>query len=248
MNNVVLVTGVSSGIGKATAKLFAQNGWRVIGVARGKTNDLDFVHHYICGDVSKVEDVDRIFHEIRNEEGFITSLVNNAGTQICKPITETDIEEWDLVLNTNLRAAYLFIKNSFPLMREKDGSIINVSSVHAIATSKNISSYAASKGALVSLTRAVAIELAPNIRVNAVLPGAVETPMLYEGFMRGHLTCKDIHSQIEEISRRTVIGRVGIPREIAQMILFLADETRSSFITGQAFIVDGGATARLSTE
>lgn len=248
MNNVVLITGVSSGIGKATAKLFAQNGWHVIGVARREIHNLDFIHHYICGDVSKIEDVEKVFKEINDKEGYITTLVNNAGTQICKPIIETNIEEWDLVLNTNLRAAYLFIKNSFPLMRENGGSIINVSSVHAIATSKNISSYVASKGALVSLTRAVAIELAPNIRVNAVLPGAVCTPMLHNGFMRGHLKCEGIQSQIEELSCRTVIGRIGTPEEISQSILFLADENRSSFITGQVIVVDGGATARLSTE
>jgi NAD(P)-dependent dehydrogenase (short-subunit alcohol dehydrogenase family) len=230
MNKVALITGASSGIGSAAAKLFAQEGWYVIGVARRKMNKPEGINHYISGDVSKILDVQRIFDEITNEEGRIDALINNAGIQICKPLVETTVDEWDAISNTN-------------------GSIVNVSSVHAIATSANIAAYAASKGAILALTRAMAIELAhDNIRVNAVLPGAVDTPMLHEGFTRGHLELSDPQQQIEELSRRTVIGRVGMPNEIAQAILFLADESRSSFITAQMLVVDGGATAKLSTE
>ena len=249
MNKVALITGVSSGIGSATAKLFAQEGWHVIGVARRKMSKLEGINHYISGDVSKVFDVQRIFDEITNEEGRIDALINNAGIQICKLLVETTIDEWDAIMNTNVRSIFLCVKNAYPLMHEHGGSIVNVSSVHAIATSASIAAYAASKGAILALTRAMAIELAhENIRVNAVLPGAVDTPMLREGFKRGHLEVSDPQQQIEELSRRTVIGRVGMPEEIAQAILFLADESRSSFITGQMLVVDGGATAKLSTE
>jgi len=249
MNKVVLITGASSGIGSATAELFAQEGWHVIGVARRKMNKPEGINHYISGDVSKVSDVQRIFDEITNEEGRIDALVSNAGTQVCKPLVETTVDEWDAVMNTNVRSMFLCVKNAYPLMQEHGGSIVNVSSVHAIATSANIAAYAASKGAMLALTRAMAIELAhENIRVNAVLPGAVDTPMLHEGLTRGHLGISDPQQQIEELSRRTVIGRVGAPGEIAQAILFLADESRSSFITGQMLVVDGGATAKLSTE
>ncbi|HEY3310218.1 MAG TPA: SDR family oxidoreductase, partial [Anaerolineales bacterium] len=125
----------------------------------------------------------------------------------------------------------------------------NTSSVHAVATSVNISAYAASKGGLLALTRAMAIEFAPdNIRVNAILPGAVDTPMLRAGMNRGHLSGDDIHVRLENLARKTVNGRIGQPEEIAHAIYFLADNTQSSFMTGQAMIVDGGATARLSTE
>lgn len=249
MNKVALITGVSSGIGGATAELFAQEGWQVIGVARRKMNEPEGINHYISGDVSKVSDVQRIFDEITNEEGRIDALVNNAGTQVCKPLVETTVDEWDAVMDTNVRSMFLCVKNAYPLMHEHGGSIVNVSSVHAIATSANIAAYAASKGAILALTRAMAIELAHNnIRVNAVLPGAVDTPMLHEGLTRGHLGISDPQQQIEELSRRTVMGRVGGPEEIAQAILFLADESRSSFITGQMLVVDGGATAKLSTE
>jgi NAD(P)-dependent dehydrogenase (short-subunit alcohol dehydrogenase family) len=249
MNKVALITGASSGIGSATAKLFAQEGWHVIGVARRKMNKPEGINHYISGDVSKVSDVQRIFDEITNEEGRIDALINNAGIQICKPLVETTVDEWDAIMNTNVRSIFLCVKNAYPLMQEHGGSVVNVSSVHAIATSANIAAYATSKGAIVALTRAMAIELAhENIRVNAVLPGAVDTPMLRAGFKRGHLGMGDSQQQIEELSRRTVIGRVGMPNEIAQAILFLADESCSSFITGQMLVVDGGATAKLSTE
>jgi NAD(P)-dependent dehydrogenase (short-subunit alcohol dehydrogenase family) len=124
-----------------------------------------------------------------------------------------------------------------------------MSSVHAVATSANIAAYAASKGGLLAFTRALAIEFAPdNIRVNAVLPGAVDTPMLRAGMNRGHVSGGDITTRLDNLARKTVNGRIGKPEEIAHAVYFLADENQSSFMTGQALIVDGGATARLSTE
>ncbi len=126
---------------------------------------------------------------------------------------------------------------------------MNVSSVHAVATSANIAAYAASKGGLLALTRAMAIEFATDqIRVNAILPGAVDTPMLHAGLNRSHTRGDSLDRRLENLAHKTVIGRVGTPAEIAHAIYFLADETQSSFMTGQALIVDGGATARLSTE
>jgi len=126
---------------------------------------------------------------------------------------------------------------------------VNVSSVHAITTSVNIAAYAASKGAMLGLTRALAIELASNnIRVNAVLPGAVDTPMLHSGLSRGYLQGNNIVDLVEQLGSKNIRGRVGQPHEIAEAIYFLADKSRSSFMTGQSLVVDGGATTRLSTE
>jgi NAD(P)-dependent dehydrogenase (short-subunit alcohol dehydrogenase family) len=154
-----------------------------------------------------------------------------------------------MVMESNLRSVYLAIRNAYPLMKEHGGAIINVSSVHAIATSAKIAAYAASKGALSALTRALAIELTEDkIRVNAVLPGAVDTPMLRSGLRRGHLAGQDEFELVKALGARHVIGRVGEPEEIGEAILFLADSKRSSFITGQSIVVDGGATIRLSTE
>jgi NAD(P)-dependent dehydrogenase (short-subunit alcohol dehydrogenase family) len=180
----------------------------------------------------------------------LDALVNNAAVQIAKPLLETSVEEWDAVMVSNLRAVFLAVKLAHPLMRTSGrGAIVNVSSVHAVATSAHIASYAASKGGLLALSRAMAIEFAPDqIRVNAILPGAVDTPMLRAGLSRGHVGKGSIPDRLENLASKTVIGRVGKPEEIAHAIYFLADETQSSFMTGQALIVDGGATARLSTE
>jgi NAD(P)-dependent dehydrogenase (short-subunit alcohol dehydrogenase family) len=249
VSKVVVITGVAGGIGSASARAFADAGWHVIGVARRKAEALTGVQHFIRADVSDISASQRIFTEVADNEGQVDALINNAAIQICKPLVETTPEEWDAVMTSNLRSVYLAVRNAYPLMRSHSGAIVNVSSVHAIATSANIAAYAASKGALLSLTRALAIELAPEgIRVNAVLPGAVDTPMLHSGLTRGHLKGADIGELMQELGRRTVIGRVGRPEEIAQAILFLADSDRSSFMTGQALVVDGGATARLSTE
>ena len=114
---------------------------------------------------------------------------------------------------------------------------------------KFVPAYAASKGGLLALTRAMAIEFArDNIRVNAILPGAVDTPMLRAGLQRGHLGGVDIKERLKNLAQKTVNGRVGKPEEIAHAIYFLVDDEQSSFMTGQGLIVDGGATARLSTE
>ena len=190
-----------------------------------------------------------VFDEIKSEEGRIDSLVNNAALQICKPILETTVEEWDAVFNTNVRSVFYTSKLAHPLMAEKGGSIVNVSSVHAIATSLDIAAYAASKGAIKTLTQNLAIEFArDNIRVNAVLPGAVDTPMLHRGLMRDNFEEDSLERKINTLASKTVFGHVGKPDEIAQVIYFLSDVDRSSFCTGQALVIDGGATVRLSTE
>lgn len=249
MSKVVLITGVSGGIGSATAQIFARAGWHVIGVDLHQRDNLQDVHHFICADVSDVADSQRIFAEVTKDEGSIDALINNAAIQICKPLVETTPDEWDAVMASNLRSVYLAVRYAYPLMRGHDSAIVNVSSVHAIATSANVAAYATSKGALLSLTRALALELAPDkIRVNAVLPGAVDTPMLHAGLKRGHIEGSDLQGLIRAIGNRTAMGRVGQPAEIAQTILFLADNERSSFMTGQTQVVDGGAIARLSTE
>ena len=249
MKKVVLITGVSGGIGRATARLFADEGWKVVGVVRKQMDSVAGVRHLICADVSDATAWQHIFDEIHDKEGRIDALINNAAIQICKPLVETTPEEWDAVMASNVRSVYLGVRHTYPLMRPHGGSIVNVSSVHAVATSTNIAAYAASKGALLTLTRALAIELANDrIRVNAVLPGAVDTPMLHSGLTRGYTQVANVEELLQDLGKRTVIGRVGQPGEIAQAILFLADNDRSSFVTGQALVVDGGATARLSTE
>lgn len=248
---VVLITGAAGGIGSATAKLFSEQGWIVVGVDRRDfaEGDIVGVEHFIKADIAETEASRAIFEQVQEKVGRLDALINNAAVQVAKPLIETTPEEWDMVMASNLRSVYLGIRHAYPLLKASEGAIINVSSVHAIATSANIAAYAASKGALSALTRALAIELTDDkIRVNAVLPGAVDTPMLRAGLMRGHLEGNDEYELVKALGAKHVIGRVGQPEEIARAILFLADTTWSSFMTGQSIVVDGGATIRLSTE
>lgn len=247
----MLITGAAGGIGRATVKIFCEQGWSVIGVDRNDFGE-PFPDNglFIRADISHPEDLQSIYDQTRSFRPYLNAVVNNAAFQVNKPLLETSIEEWDMVMANNLRSAFLSAKLAYPLFKNAGGgAIVNVSSVHAIQTSMNISAYAASKGGLLALTRVMAIEFAKdNIRVNAILPGAVDTPMLRDGLGRGHLGGDSMHERLENLARKTVNGRVGLPVEIARAIYFLADSSQSSFMTGQALVVDGGATARLSTE
>jgi NAD(P)-dependent dehydrogenase (short-subunit alcohol dehydrogenase family) len=251
MTKTVLITGAAGGIGRATVKLFADKGWRVIGVDRAPFG-VDFPEEglFISADISRGEELQSIFDKAHAFTDSLDALINNAAYQIAKPMLETTVEEWDAVMASNLRSVFLAVKLAHPLLKARGGgTVVNVSSVHAVQTSANIAAYAASKGGLLALTRAMAIEFAPdNIRVNAILPGAVDTPMLRAGLNRGHVSGGDVQTRLDNLARRTVSGKVGQPEEIAHAIYFLADSEQSSFMTGQAMIVDGGATARLSTE
>jgi len=247
----VLITGAGGGIGRATLDFFLEQGWRVIGVDRlPRQDDFPAGGCFIQADISQPGSAGQIFEQAQAFSPTLDALVNNAAVQVANPLVETTVEEWDAVMASNLRPAFLLSKLAYPLLKAAGGgAIINVSSVHAVQTSANIAAYAASKGGLLALTRAMAIEFArDNIRVNAILPGAVDTPMLRSGLDRGHVGDGDLQSRLDNLARKTVNGRIGQPQEIAHAIYFLADESQSSFMTGQAMIVDGGATARLSTE
>jgi len=247
----VLITGAAGGIGRATVRLFAESNWHVIGVDRAPYGE-NYPENgiFINADISDPQELADIFSQAESFSKRLDALINNAAVQIAKPLLETTVEEWDAVMVSNLRAVFMAMKLAFPLFEATGGgAVVNVSSVHAVATSANIATYAASKGGMLALTRAMAIEFAPSdIRVNAILPGAVDTPMLHAGLSRGHVGEGSLPERLENLAHKTVIGRVGTPEEIAHAIYFLADSTQSSFMTGQALIVDGGATARLSTE
>lgn len=242
IKRVMLITGAAGGIGRATVDLFHEKGWIVIGVDRNKIDD-SFPENglFIQADISDPNRLAEIYEAVKNFTDSLDAVINNAALQVVKPLLETSVEEWDAVMASNLRSVFLGAKLAYPLLKTRGGgSIVNVSSVHAIATSSGVGSYAASKGGLLALTRSMAIEFAQdNIRVNAILPGAVNTPML-----SAHLD----QVRLENLAKRTVNGRIGMPSEIAHAIYFLADDDQSSFMTGQSIVVDGGATAKLSTE
>ena len=249
MKRNVLITGVAGGIGYATARAFVKAGWKVIGIDKHdmvkRSNSIVFLK----GDISNAEVSKKLFKDVSDNVKKLDVIVNNAAVQICKPITKMNPNEWDSVMETNLRSVFLSVRHGYKLIRKPGGSIVNVSSVHALATSTNIAAYAASKGAVLALTRAIALELAgEGIRVNAVLPGAVDTQMLRSGLSRGHIEGHIINDMLKSLCNKIPLRRIGQPEEIAQSILFLADNKQSSFITGEALVVDGGALARLSTE
>ena len=247
---IVLVTGAAQGIGLATVRLFLEEGWTVVGWdVRPIPLEPSETFWPMQVDVAQPDQVAQAMDAVGQRFGRLDALVNNAAVQITGPLVETTPEAWDRLMAVNLKGVYLVARAAYPWLRAAGrAAVVNVASVHALATSAHIGAYAASKGGVLALTRAMAIEWAPEIRVNAVLPGAVDTPMLRAGLQRGHFTGEDVEARMQALARRTVAQRVARPEEIAQAILFLADHRRSSFIYGHGLVVDGGATIRLSTE
>lgn len=245
MRNVV-ITGACGGIGQASVSVFAAAGWRVLAVDRADPPVDLHTDDFIQLDVAEPQCVETLVERVGPLH--LHALVNNAAVSHDAPMEQTDSYTFDLVLATNLRAPFNLTARFRRHLAAANGAVVNVSSVHAMATSENVSAYAASKGGLVAFTRAAALELAPDgVRCNAVLPGATDTAMLKAGLARRPHR-EGPQGNRRQLESRTPLRRIGRPEEIAQAILFLADNEWSSFITGQLLVVDGGALARLSTE
>lgn len=248
----VLITGAAGGVGRATVALFLSEGWRVIAVDVIKQPEpaLPKQATFISLDISFAAEVDALADRLSIElPDGLHALVNNAAVQITKPLVQTSAEEWDRVHAVNLRAPFLVAKTLHPALKKAKGAIVNVSSVHAIATSAEIGAYASTKGGLLALTRAMAIEFADDgIRVNVVLPGATDTPMLDAGLSREHVKGSSLATRKADLAKKILLKRLAAPEEIARVIYFLADPKQSSYITGQSLVADGGALARLSIE
>ena len=249
MTKLTLRTGAGGSICAATMALFATNGWKVIAVDKLEEVEAPPGASYRRVDLTVPAEIEDLFEWLAEKSTSLDALVNNAAIQHNKSILETTNDEWERVQATNVQAIFVISRLAYPMLSEASGAIVHVSSVHALATSVNVAAYAASKGSVLALTRAMALEFAEGgVRVNAVLPGAVDTGMLREGLDRGHLSGTSPEAKLEALGSRTALGRVGHPKEIARTILFLADSEQSSYITGTSLVVDGGALARLSTE
>lgn len=227
-----VITGAAGSIGHACVQAFRNLGAEVVGV--DVVPSAADEHHLI--DLAG-PDCGRELAAALSGRG-VDVLVNNAAVGHGKDALSTGVAEFDAVVAVNLRAPFLLSCALHPNLSMNGGAIINVSSVHALATSSPVSVYAATKGGLQALTRALALEWAPDVTVNAVLPGAVDSPMLDDGLRRAGKNLAAFEAAVP-------VGRVGQPGEIADAVVFLAT---NRYVTGASLVVDGGATARLSTE
>ncbi len=245
-DKLVLVTGGGGGIGRATAQLFAAEGASLIVADRNAAGGRAAAAAiekaggkatFIQCDVSDAEQVRRMCAEIAADIGGLDVLVNNAGMQIVgKSIEETSEDEWEQMHGTNLKGVFLVSKYAIPQLRRRGGgSIVNVASLQAQVTMPGFAVYAASKAGVVGLTRGMALDLLPNgIRVNAVLPGAVDTPMA-----RAYFEENDLAFDAAVLKEPQRVGRFSDGEEIAEVIAYLASDA-SRFIVGATVVADGG--------
>lgn len=258
-SKLALITGASGGIGYATATLFKQAGWKVIGTdleLREKSQGGPY-DRFIATDLRLETAATTLFEEVSRTESRLDALINVAAIQDCAGLSEVIEKRWDELMNCNLKTPYFLAQKFLPLLLEAKGSIVNVSSIHAFQTSANISPYAISKAGLSGLTRSLAVELGKHgIRVNSVCPGATDTAMLRAGLSRSLVypgaeqveKVEVVEGLLEKLAAKHLMGFIGEPIDIANAIYFLADNDKARFITGLNLVVDGGATIKLSTE
>ncbi|MGD9627835.1 MAG: glucose 1-dehydrogenase [Pyrinomonadaceae bacterium] len=244
-DKIVLITGASSGIGRAAAKLFAANGAKVIGVGRNEA-ELLAVHEEVNGlagsfrihlaDVNEQTQVDRLVTETVEYFGHIDVLVNSAGIIKSGSLETTTLDEWDKMLDVNLRAVFYLMQKCLPALIERKGNIVNVSSVTGTRAFPGVLAYCVSKAGIDQLTRCTALELAPKgVRVNAVNPGVVETNL----HKRGGMEPEDYRKFLANAANTHPLGRPGQPEEVAELIYFLASD-KAAWITGATYAIDGG--------
>ncbi len=228
---VVLITGGSGGLGQAMANAFLAANARVVGADLHKGEIEHHACRYFETDVTDFEFVRACVQSVLQQEGSIDCLVNNAGIAQDAPVWRMTEAQWDRVLQVNLKGAFNFIHHVAPHFRAKgSGKIVNISSINGLRGKFGLANYAASKAGLIGLTKTIAKELGRyNVNVNAVAPGYVTTP----------LTEKLPAKIIEEAKNETALGRLGVPDDVANAVLFLCSEL-ARHITGEVVKVDGG--------
>lgn len=247
---VAIVTGAGSGIGKASAELFAEEGAAVVLVdwnreageqaaaaIRARGHEAAFCY----ADVSKSEDVERMVRTAVERYGKLNVLLNNAAVQILSTLAETTEEDWERIQSVNLKGVFLGSRYAIPAMiRSGGGSIINMSSALGLVGDPELAAYGAAKGGILALSKAAAVGYGPQgVRVNCICPGDVRTPMVEDYFNKS----PDPEGLLREVCSKYALRRIAEPREIAQVALFLASDA-SSFMTGSILVVDGGLTSK----
>jgi NAD(P)-dependent dehydrogenase (short-subunit alcohol dehydrogenase family) len=237
-NKTVVITGAAKGIGASCARLFYEAGANValIDIASDESAITSNRWLFINGNVSSETNVKEAFESINNHFDSVDILINNAGIQRYGTVTETSVDDWDLVMNVNLKSLFLCSKYAIPFMlRKKKGVIINMASVQAFVSQPKVAAYTTAKTAILGLTRSIAVDYSPYIRCVAVCPGTIDTPMLRDSFALSPdpnevlLECIDMH----------LVKRIGTPGEVAELFMYLT-YYKASFITGQAIRIDGG--------
>jgi len=242
---VCIITGASSGIGRAAARLFAENGANVIALGRNE-KELKILRDEVqtengilkiqLADVLEATQIEKVVNDSVETFGQIDVLVNAAGIILNGSIENTPLEDWDKMMNLNLRAVFCLTQKCVPHLEKTKGNIVNVSSVAGLRAFPNVLAYCVSKAAIDQLTRCSALELAPKgVRVNAVNPGVVVTGL----HKRGGMAEEDYQDFLERSKATHPIGRVGEPSEVAELIYYLASE-KAAWITGATYEIDGG--------
>lgn len=238
----VIITGGSKGIGSASVEVFLREGAHVGILDMDEENGKKLEEKgqgkvlFTKCDVSKETQVKDAIAQIIEKFGQINYLINNAGIQRYSTVTETTEEEWDLVMNVNLKSAFLCAKHAIPhMLKIGKGVVVNVSSVQAMLSQGNVGPYVTSKTAMLGLTRSIAVDYAPQVRCVAVCPGTVDTPMVRWGFSQSpnpdavYQECVDMH----------LTKRIAQPSEVGEFIAYLCSD-KAAFMTGQAYRIDGG--------
>lgn len=244
-DKVVLITGASSGIGRASAKLFAERGSTVVAVGRGEAELMALQSEAAefegsikprLADVTETSQIERLMTEIGDSFGQIDVLVNSAGIIKSGTIENTTLDEWDKMLDVNLRSVFFVCQRALALIEPVKGNIVNVSSVTGTRAFPGVLAYCVSKAGVDQLTRCLALELAGRgVRVNAVNPGVVETNL----HKRGGMSVEDYEKFLANAVNTHPLGRAGQPSEVAELIYFLASDS-AQWITGATYAIDGG--------
>jgi NAD(P)-dependent dehydrogenase (short-subunit alcohol dehydrogenase family) len=237
----VLVTGGAQGIGLVIASELKLAGYKVVVIDNDEEaiNEVSLDHkdiQFFTCDIANETAINDIFRKV--DFNSLYALINNAAIVINKPLQELKTEEWRRVIDVNLTAPFLLVKAAAEYLKKNTGAVVNIASTRALMSEKDTEAYSASKGGLLSLTHALAMSLAPEVRVNAISPGWIETRDLKKKSSRSEVS----HSVTDKQQHPS--GRVGMPSDVAAMVEYLISE-KSKFINGQNFIIDGGITKKM---
>jgi len=246
-NKTFIITGATSGMGRAIAIQFARAGANIVANGRAEQKGvqllrkLQAIHprvHFIAGDVGQAATNEQLVEEAIAKFGRLDGIITNAGTLGLGNVRDLAISDWHQTFDTNLHALFYLSKYAIPHLQKQGGIILANASIAAFKSFPNHPAYCASKAAVVSLVKQMALDYGPAIRVNAICPGPVDTPMIWDSAK----AFSEPHKIVEQVANDTLMKRLGTPEDIAELALFLAS-TKASWMTGVSVTIDGGIMA-----